>query len=240
MFTAFLITRYIRHPELFKKNITEFPNSSFLGAIAISWNTITQGFISYYDYRASAAWAAFACYWISVVLSLLVSIGIITVQMSSAKKQSLSDVAGVWVMTTVPALTTASTAGTILSYVNRESTTCAVAVLVTGYMIWFMAMSELFFILTVFFFRLIANKPPPQPTLASSFLPAAALSQAAFAIQRLSIFLASYIKSSGYGPTQVSPPPIPTSTLQATSEIIHWIGLLISLGLLAHATFCKS
>lgn len=140
-------------------------------------------------------------------------------------------------MTTVPLFTTAATAGNILPYVNRESTKAAIAVLVTGYMSWFLAISELMFILTIFFFRFIAYKLPAKELLASSFLPAAALSQAAFAIQRLSIFLASYINSSGFGPTQVNPPPLSTATLQATSEVLHWIGILLSLGLLAHATF---
>lgn len=194
--------------------------------------------ISYYDYRSSAAWASFVMYWIAVALTLLVSVGLIIVQMSRAKQQSLSDVAGVWIMTTVPAFTTASTAGTILPYINRESTTCAVAVLITAYMIWFLAISELTFILTVFFFRLIANKLPPQPLLASSFLPVAALSQGAYAIQRLSVYFATYIQSTGFGPTAVHPPPIPTSTLQATSEVFHWIGIIICLGILGHATFC--
>ena len=239
VFLAFLLIRYTLHPELFKKNLLEFPNSSFLGAIAIAWNTITQGAVSYYDYRASGAWAVFAMYWIGLVASVLVSIGVVVIQMTRAEKQELSNIAGVWVMTTVPLFTTASTAGTILPYVNRESTKAAIAVLVTGYMGWFLAMSELTFILAILFYRFIAYKMPPQPLMASSFLPCAALSQGAFSIQKLSIYLASYIQSSGYGPTQVNPPPISTATLQATSEVIHWIGLLLSLGLLAHATFCE-
>ena len=172
--------------------------------------------------------------------SILVGVGLVIVQMIRAKRQDLSDVAGVWVMTTVPLLTTAATAGTILPYVARESTRAAPAVLVTGYMSWFLAMSELMFILTIFFFRFIAYKMPAQSLMASSFLPVAALSQGAYAIHRLSVFFAGYVQSSGYGPTQVHPPPIPTTTIQATSEVFHWVGILMSLGLLAHATFCKA
>lgn len=239
MFLSFLLIRYIGHPELFKKNVLEFPNSSYLGAIAISFNTIIQGLISYYDYRSSAAWVCFALWWIALVLSLLVSIGVVLVQMTKAKEQGLADVAGVWVMATVPLLSTAATAGSILPYVNRESIKCAIAVLVVAYMAWAFAVAELTFILTVFFFRLVTNKLPAQPIVASSFLPVAALSQGAFAIHRLSIFLASYILSSGFGPTQVHPPPVELPIRQATQEVIHWIGILIDLGLLAHASFCK-
>lgn len=91
-----LVFRYISHPVLFKKNMIEFPLSSFLGAIPISFNTIIQGIIAYYDYRTSARWACFALYWVALVMALLVSVGLAIVQMSQAKPQKLSDVAGVW------------------------------------------------------------------------------------------------------------------------------------------------
>ncbi|KAF1344461.1 voltage-dependent anion channel-domain-containing protein [Delphinella strobiligena] len=236
IFAAFLITRYIRHPQLLRKNLLEFPASSYFGAIAISWNIILQGIVSYYDYRSSAVWAVFGLYWVALAGSLLVTVGIIIVQMIRANKQELNDVAGVWCMVTVPLLSNAATAGTLLPYLASRSTKCAIAVLVTGYMSWFLALSELMFILTVYFFRLIANKLPAQPLITSSLLPVAALTQGAFAIHKLSIYLANYIKSSGFGPTQVEP-PLSTATLLATAEVIHWLGILISLGLLAHATF---
>lgn len=239
IFAAFLITRYIRHPQLLRKNLLEFPASSYFGAIAISWNIILQGIVSYYDYRSSAVWAVFGLYWVALAGSLLVTVGIIIVQMIRANKQELNDVAGVWCMVTVPLLSNAATAGTLLPYLASRSTKCAIAVLVTGYMSWFLALSELMFILTVYFFRLIANKLPAQPLITSSLLPVAALTQGAFAIHKLSIYLANYIKSSGFGPTQVEP-PLSTATLLATAEVIHWLGILISLGLLAHATFCES
>ncbi|THX89283.1 hypothetical protein D6D05_01378 [Aureobasidium pullulans] len=235
-FTGMLAWRYITHPVLFKKNMTEFPLSSFLGAIPISFNTIIQGIISYYDYRTSARWAVFALYWIALVMSLGVSFGLVIYQMSKAKPQKLSDVAGIWVMTTVPLFLTASTAGTISPFVYMESTECAIALLVTGFLAWSFAIAEATIIITIYFFRLIADKTPAAPLMVGSFLPVAAMSQGAFAIHRFGIFLATYIKN-GYAPTQVSPPPLPMSTLQATSEVIHWIGIIMDLFLLAHATF---
>jgi tellurite resistance protein TehA-like permease len=95
-FSAMLAIRYIGHQILLKKNVTEFPASSFLGAIPISFNTIIQGIISYYDYRTSARWAVFALYWVALVMALMVSVGLVIVQMSHAKPQQLSDVAGIW------------------------------------------------------------------------------------------------------------------------------------------------
>lgn len=214
----------------------EFPTSSFLGAIPISFNTIIQGIISYYDYRTSARWATFALYWVALVMSLVISFGLVIYQMSYAKPQKLSDVAGVWVMTTVPLFVTATTASSIVPIVYMESTKCAIALLVTGFMAWSFAIAEVTMIITIYFFRLIADKTPQAPLMVGSFLPVAALSQGAYAIQRFSIFLATYIKN-GYAPTQVNPPPLSQATLLATSEVIHWMGIILHLFLIAHATF---
>ncbi|GAB7349819.1 hypothetical protein MBLNU459_g0527t1 [Dothideomycetes sp. NU459] len=237
LFLAFLGIRYIRYPELLKKNLVEFPTSSFLGSIPISLNTVTQGIIGYYDYRPSARWTCFALYWIALVLSLMVSVGLVVIQIQRAARQELSDVAGVWIMVTVPMFSTALTAGNILPYIKDESTKCAVAVLVTGFMCWSLALAEFAAISTVYLFRLIANKIPPQPLLAGSYLPGAATAQGAFGIHKLSIYLATYIKEKGYGPAQVSPPPLSPMTLDATSEVIHWMGILISIFLLSYSTF---
>lgn len=236
-FAFTIITRYMRHPALLKKNLLEFPNSSYMGAIPISINSIMIGIVSYYDYRASGVWAAFVVWWIGLFFGLCVTIGVVIIQMIRAAEQELSDVAGVWVMTTVPLLTTASSGATLLPFLSTHSTKCAIIVLVISFMCWALGMAILNLILSVYFYRLIAYKLPAQPLLASSFLPIAALSQGAFAIQKMSIYLASYIQSKGYGPTQVHPPPIPMSTLQATQEVIHWMGIIMCLYLLAHATF---
>lgn len=139
-------------------------------------------------------------------------------------------------MTTVPLFVTATTASSILPYVFMESTKCAIALLVTGFLAWSFAIAEGMMIITVYFFRLIADKTPAAPLMVGSFLPVAALSQGAYAIHRFSIFLATYIKS-GYAPTQVNPPPLSHATLVATSEVIHWMGIIMDLFLLAQATF---
>jgi tellurite resistance protein TehA-like permease len=140
------------------------------------------------------------------------------------------------VMATVPLFVTASTAGSILPFVYMESSKCAIAVLVTAFLAWSFAIAEATMIITIYFFRLIADKTPQAPLMVGSFLPVAAMSQGGFAIHRLSIFLASYIKN-GYAPTQGSPPPLPAGTLAATSEVVHWMGIIMTLFLLAHATF---
>ena len=224
------------YPATLKKNIIEFPQSSYLGAIPISINTIIIGIVSYYDYRNSARWAAFAIWCISVVLSTAVGVGLVTIQTMRTPESGVSDVAGIWLMTTVPLFTLASAGSTLLPYLNGVNTKAAITVLVISFLAWSWAISLLTFILAIYLFRLLAYKLPGPQLLASSFLPCAALSQAAFSILRLAIFLASYIRT-GYAPTQVEPPPNPESTLLAVASVIHWIGILMSLGILGCASF---
>jgi hypothetical protein len=54
------------------------------------------GIISYYDYRDSARWAAFAIWWIAVALTLFVSFGLLIVQMMKQEPHSIEDVAGLY------------------------------------------------------------------------------------------------------------------------------------------------
>ncbi|KAL9620006.1 MAG: hypothetical protein Q9160_005383 [Pyrenula sp. 1 TL-2023] len=53
----------------------------------------------------------------------------------------------------------------------------------------------------------------------------------------MSIYLSNYIRKYKFGPTQSLPPPLAQNTLDTTGEVIHWIGIFLSLFLLAHATF---
>ncbi|TKA41247.1 hypothetical protein B0A49_13376, partial [Cryomyces minteri] len=163
--------------------------------------------------------------------------GLLTLQTLSQKQHSISDVAGLWLMTSVPLIVTAAAGSTLLPYLDATSQRAAIVVLVVSFLLWSLGMCQVHLILAVYFWRLISHKLPPQQLLASCFLPLAPLGQGAYAIQQMSIFLANYLKSSGYAPTQSQPPPLPQPILLATAEAMHWLGILLNLFLLAHASF---
>ncbi|TKA68924.1 hypothetical protein B0A49_05901 [Cryomyces minteri] len=140
-------------------------------------------------------------------------------------------------MTSVPLIVTAAAGSTLLPYLDAASQRAAIVVLVVSFLLWSLGMCQVHLILAVYFWRLISHKLPPQQLLASCFLPLAPLGQGAYAIQQMSIFLANYLKSSGYAPTQSQPPPLPQPILLATAEAMHWLGILLNLFLLAHASF---
>lgn len=237
LFLGMITTRYVWYPQLFKKDILGFPNSSYFGAIPISLDTIVVGIISYYNYQSSARWTAFAFYWIAVVLSLATSFALLIVQMIAHEEHDLSDVAGLWLMTSVPLVVTAAAGSTLLPYIDIESTKCAIAVLIVSFICWSLGLIQVHLILAVYFWRLIAHKLPNQKLLSSGAIPLAPLGQGAYAALQMSIYLSKYLHHDRFAPTQSQPPPLPTTVLDSAAEAIHWFGIITSLFLLAHATF---
>ncbi|KAK3081495.1 hypothetical protein LTS18_006063 [Coniosporium uncinatum] len=237
IFAVMLTIRYIWHPKLFMKSVLEFPACSYFGAIPIAIDTSLVGIISYYGYRDGAVWVAFAFYWVAVATTILCTFGLLIVQIMKQKQHSMEEVAGVWLMTAVPMVITANAGANILGNLDRVSTKAAVTVLIVSFMLWSLGLCLVHLILACYFWRLISYKLPQNQLLASGFLPLAPLAQGALSAQLMCIYLSNYLKKDHYAPTQSHPPPLPQSTLNSTGEAIHWLGILISLFLLAHATF---
>jgi len=237
LFAIMLTVRYIRHPQLFMKGILEFPTCSYFGAIPIAIDTALVGISSYYGHRDEAVWVAFTFYWMSVVITLLCTFGLLIVQMMKQEQHSMEEVAGIWLMTAVPMVITANAGANLLGNLNRVSTKAALTVLIVSFMLWSVGLCLVHFILACYFWRLISYKLPQNQLLASGFLPLAPLGQGALAAQLMCTYLSNYLKNDHYAPTRSQPPPLPQATLNATGEAIHWLGILISLFLLAHATF---
>ncbi|KAF2147092.1 uncharacterized protein K452DRAFT_354559 [Aplosporella prunicola CBS 121167] len=234
IFTAFLVIRYIRHPILMKKTVMEFPTCSYLGAIPIALDTIITGISSFYNYRDSGRWTAYGLWWFNVALTLLVCVGLLIVQMTKQEEHAMSDVAGLWLMTCVPMVITAALGATLLPYLSWKT---GIACLVVSFLLWTSGLVLIHLILACYFWRLISHHLPAQQLLGSGFLPMAPLSQGAFAAQQFSIYLSNYLSKKHYAPTQSHPPPLSPQILEATGEAIHWLGIIVSLFLLAHATF---
>ena len=95
MFTMFLVLRYSLYPVLLIKTIKDFSQSNYLGAIAIGFNTIITGIISYYNYRESAMWVAYGMWWFSVALTLAVSLGAVFVMFAKQDKHELEKITAV-------------------------------------------------------------------------------------------------------------------------------------------------
>lgn len=81
-FTALGITRAIKHPHLTKEILQDFYQTSYLGAIPITVDTIAVGFVLFYGELEGTVWFAYSLYWVGTVLSIIV--GGIIVWLSTA------------------------------------------------------------------------------------------------------------------------------------------------------------
>lgn len=147
----------------------------------------------------------------------------------------MDDVAGLWLMTAVPIVIVSAVGATLLGHLGYSS--AGNLVLVTSFMMWSCGLVLVHFILACYFWRLISFKLPSQQLIVSGFLPLAPLGQGAYAALQMSIYLGNYLKKNGFAPTQSKPPPLSQEVLIATGEAIHWFGIMITLFLLAEATF---
>lgn len=162
-------------------------------------------------------------------------------------------------MTAVPMVVTSAVGANMLPYLQLLSVKMAMSVFIVSFLLWSLGLVQVHLILACYFWRLISYKLPSNQLLASGFLPLAPLGacpllpailslchsldpcattgQGAYAAQQFSIYLSNYLRSSGYAPTQSQPPPVSDTVLLSTGMSIHWLGIIISLFLLAHATF---
>lgn len=147
----------------------------------------------------------------------------------------MDDIAGLWLMTAVPLVIVASVGATLMGHLGYSTT--GNLVLVTSFMMWSCGLVLIHLILACYFWRLISFKLPSQQLIVSGFLPLAPLGQGAYAALQMSVYLSNYLKKNGFAPTQSNPPPLSQEVLIATGEAIHWFGIMITLFLLAEATF---
>ncbi|SLM36034.1 Voltage-dependent anion channel [Lasallia pustulata] len=234
MFTVFLVLRYSWYPVLLIKTFNDFSQSNYLGAIAIGFNTIIMGIISYYNYRESAMWVAYGMWWFSVALTLAVSLVAVFVMFVKQEKHELEEITAVWLLSFIPMIVTSATGGALLPYIRYPNN---VAVLVVSFLLWSAGESICFIIITIYLWRLTSCNLPTRDAIVSCCIGLGPFGMGAYSIQLQAVFLSQYIKGAHFAPTQSEPPPLPQETLLATAEGVHWLGIIVALALIGHCTF---
>ena len=93
-FTVLGITRGIKHPSLTKEILEDFYQTSYLGAIPITIDTIAVGFVLFYGELTGTVWFAYALYWVSVFLSIIVGGIIVWITTATQEAPELGSVNG--------------------------------------------------------------------------------------------------------------------------------------------------
>lgn len=82
-------------PKLTKAIYLDFAQTSYLGAIPITVDTILEGLVIFYPDRPAAIWAAFGLYWVAIAMSLCVGILVVVAVCAFQEPHPLDSVTGV-------------------------------------------------------------------------------------------------------------------------------------------------
>lgn len=96
LFFSMMITiRAIRYPRLAAQTFRDFGQTSYVGAVPITIDTILVGILIFYNQHPSAVWAAYGLWWVAVVSSVFVGCAVVFVTYAYREPLKLEAVNGV-------------------------------------------------------------------------------------------------------------------------------------------------
>ena len=250
-FTSMSFLRLTLYPKVAINLISDFSQTSYLGAIPIAFDTIIVGIVIFYGHRQAAIWSAFSLFWVSTFLTTGVVFGSVFVMHHHQGEHELGDITGVyvvfqhpdlgallifqrWLLTFIPMIVTSASGSSILPYVDQRA---GVAVMVASIMMWSLGLGMCYIILAIYFWRLVICKLPAREFVISCFVPVGPLGMGAYAIQNLAAGLATHVSTYNFTLERAPQAPVTIQTITAIAESIHWLGILIAFCLLGLGTF---
>lgn len=152
------------------KQIFNHPNMSlFLGAIPMGLATIANGFLSFgvHLYGDIAIQIATYLWYLDVFLAVLIA-WVVPFCMFSCQDHQLQRMTAVWLLPIVACEVAASSAGLLLQHLAADQH--ALAILITGYVLWGISVLPAFAILTILMLRLALHQLPEKEVAISSWL----------------------------------------------------------------------
>ncbi|WP_234856684.1 TDT family transporter [Acinetobacter junii] len=152
------------------KQIFNHPNMSlFLGAIPMGLATIVNGFLSFgvHLYGDIAVQIATYLWYLDVFLAVLIA-WVVPFCMFSCQDHQLQRMTAVWLLPIVACEVAASSAGLLLQHLAADQH--ALAILITGYVLWGISVLPAFAILTILMLRLALHQLPEKEVAISSWL----------------------------------------------------------------------
>ncbi|ATU46752.1 C4-dicarboxylate ABC transporter [Acinetobacter junii] len=152
------------------KQIFNHPNMSlFLGAIPMGLATIVNGFLSFgvHLYGDIAVQIATYLWYLDVFLAVLIA-WVVPFCMFSCQDHQLQSMTAVWLLPIVACEVAASSAGLLLQHLAADQH--ALAILITGYVLWGISVLPAFAILTILMLRLALHQLPEKEVAISSWL----------------------------------------------------------------------
>jgi len=233
-FASLSIFRVVMYPEVAKTVIEDVSQTSYLGAVAVAFETIILGILSFYSNHQVAVYFAEAMYWIATVLGIFVACGGVFFMSQRQKPHSFPDVTGAWFLTFIPLIVNSTVGGAVSPYLAYKNGT---TVLVTSFLMWSVGVGMSFVILPLYFWRLVSCQLPPRAAIISTFVPVGPFGMGAYSIQKMAVIIGSQIVEHRFFFAQGPQPPDDASALATIAEGIHWVGIMLAAVQLGIASF---
>lgn len=94
-FGVMMIIRAIRFPKLAARTFQDFGQTSYVGAVPITLDTILVGILIFYHQHPAAVWAAYGLWWVAVAMSVWVGCAVVFVTYARHDPVKLDAVNGV-------------------------------------------------------------------------------------------------------------------------------------------------
>lgn len=233
-FTAMALARLILHPKVALSVLSDVNQTSYLGAIPISIDTLGVGIVLYYHEHSSGIYVAEVFYWISVTVTTLVGCGGVFAIYNRQGHHQLSEVTGVWLLCFIPMIVTSAFGSTLGQYLRggNEST-----ILIVSFLMLSLGVGVSSIIVVIYFWRLLHCSLPERDAIVSCFIPVGPFGMGAFAIFGLSLDLARYVSNQRFNFAESYNPAVDNSSQAAVAQMIEWIGAVAAIALLGIATF---
>jgi len=235
---AFFMTlgllRVMMYPQVAKNVVDDFSQTSYLGAVAVAFETIILGIVNFYSDHQAAMYVAEVMYWIAAAMSLFVAFGGVFFMYRRQKQHRFSDVNGAWFLTFIPLIVDSTVGGAISPYLAYKN---SVTLLVTSFLMWSLGVGMSLVILSLYFWRLMSCQLPPREAIISTFVPVGPFGMGAYSIQQMAVGLASQIRKHRFTLERPPQPPNDPATMATIAEGIHWAGIIVALLQLGIASF---
>ncbi|KAK5220340.1 Plasma membrane sulfite pump involved in sulfite metabolism [Exophiala xenobiotica] len=228
------LLRVMMYPQVAKGVVDDFSQTSYLGAVAVAFETIILGIVSFYSHHQAAMYVAEVMYWIAAAMSLFVAFGGVFFMYRRQQQHSFSDINGAWFLTFIPLIVDSTVGGAISPYLAYKN---SVTLLVTSFLMWSLGVGMSLVILSLYFWRLMSCQLPPRDAIISTFVPVGPFGMGAYSIQQLAVGLGSLVREHRFTLDRPPQPPNDAATMATIAEGIHWAGVIVALLLLGLASF---
>lgn len=169
LFTIMQLAQAVIFPREALRMLYDPTQSLFVGAIPMGFATIVNGIVFFCVPRfgSPAVEAAWVTFWIDTGLSL-VSGWLVPYYMFVYHRHRMETMTSVWFFPMVPGVVTALSAAIVAKVMDTERAT---QLLFTGYVLWGMTIPIAFFVIAIFFQRLMLHSLPAKESLVSCLLP---------------------------------------------------------------------